>query len=297
MVRPALAAGRALAVLDYFAAHPEQSYTLSELSEALDINLASLLAVLRALTDAGYLARHPQRKTYGLGMSVVALGHAALTRHQVVDRARGELRALAAESGLRYVVSAVAGDSIVILAVEGRGRTPEVWAGMRLPLLPPLGQVFLAWSGAGSGEIRRWLDRTAVGAPLTGHLDTAMAVVRERGWSANRDTAARRALGEALARLADAPRDTGLRARVAELVVSLGDDYEVLSVAADERYRLATLSAPVFDQHGSVALALTATGLPELDGARVRELAGQLADVAGVLGAEIGGRPPVLSAG
>ncbi|MDG4863678.1 helix-turn-helix domain-containing protein, partial [Streptomyces sp. T-3] len=110
MVRPALAAGRALAVLDYFAAHPEQSYSLSELSEALDINLASLLSVLQALVDAGYLVRHPQRKTYGLGMSLVAAGHAALTRHRVVDRARSELRALAAESGAAYVVSAVAGD-------------------------------------------------------------------------------------------------------------------------------------------------------------------------------------------
>ncbi|MER7176560.1 IclR family transcriptional regulator [Streptomyces mesophilus] len=297
MVRPALAAGRALAVLDYFAAHPEQSYTLSELSDALDINLASLLSVLQALTDAGYLARHPQRKTYGLGMSVVAVGHAALTRHRVVDRARGELRSLAAASGAQYVVSAVAGDSIVILAVEGRGRAPDVWAGMRLPLLPPVGQVFLAWSGAGSGEIRRWLDRTSVGAPLTGHLDTAMAVVRERGWSANRDTLARRALGEALAQLADAPRSEELRSLVAELVVSLGDDYELLTVEPGERYRLTTLSAPVFDQHGAVALALTATGLPELDGVRVRELAGQLTAVAGVLGEEIGGRPPVLSAG
>ncbi|MFI6940058.1 IclR family transcriptional regulator [Streptomyces sp. NPDC050418] len=298
MVRPALAAGRALAVLDYFAAHPEQSYTLSELSGALGINAPSLLSVLQALTDAGYLARHPQRKTYGLGMSLVAVGHAALTRHRVVDRARGELRALAAASGAEYVVSAVAGDSIVILAVvEGRGRTPEVWAGQRLPLLPPLGQVFLAWSGNGSGEVRRWLDRTSVGAPLPPHLDTAMAVVRERGWSANLDTPGRRALGEALARLADAPRDAELRARVASLVASLGDDYELLAVADRERYRLATLSVPVFDQHGAVALALTATGLPELDGVGLTRLAGQLTDVAGVLGKEIGGRPPVLSAG
>ncbi len=279
-------------MLDHFAAHPEQSYTLSELSQALDINPASLLSVLQALTDAGYLARHPRRKTYGLGMSAVAVGHAALTRHRVVDRARGELRALAAESGGAYVVSTVAGDSIVILAVEGRGRTPEVWAGQRLPLLPPLGQVFLAWSGNGSGEIRRWLDRTSVGAPLPRHLDTAMAAVRERGWSAHRDTAARRELGEVLARLADAPRDAGLRARVAGLVVSLGEDYELLKVADRERYCLATLSAPVFDQHGTAALALTATGLPELDGARVTALAAQLMDVARVLGAEIGGRPP-----
>ncbi len=284
-------------MLDHFAAHPEQSYTLSELSQALDINVASLLSVLQALTDAGYLARHPRRKTYGLGMSVVAVGHAALTRHRVVDRARSELRVLAAESGAQYVVSAVAGDSIVILAVDGRGRSPEVWAGERLPLLPPLGQVFLAWSGAGSGEIRRWLDRTAVGAPLPHHLDAAMAVVRERGWSANRDTSARTALGEALAALADAPRDARLRERVAESVASLGDDYELLAVAADGRYRLATLSAPVFDQHGSVALALTLTGLPELTGERLMALADQLTGVARVLGTEIGGRPPVLSAG
>ncbi|MFC7307653.1 IclR family transcriptional regulator [Streptomyces monticola] len=295
MVRPALAATRALAVLDHFAAHPERSYSLSELSTALDINAPSLLAVLRSLTDAGYLVRHPGRKTYGLGMSAVAAGHAALTRHRVVDRARHELRALAAESGAAGVISAVAGESIVILGVEGRPTTPEVWAGQRLPLLPPLGQVFLAWSGA--GDIRRWLDRTAAGVPLPAHLDTALAVVRERGWSAHRDTAARTALGATLAQLADTPRDSELRTRVAESVLALGEDYELLEVAPRATYRLATLSAPVFDQYGTVALALTATGLPPLAGARVQELAGRLTAVGRVLSQEIGGRPPVGSPG
>ncbi|RII19422.1 IclR helix-turn-helix domain protein [Streptomyces sp. YIM 130001] len=295
MVRPALAASRALSVLDHFAAHPEQSYSLSELSKALDINLASLLSVLQSLTDAGYLVRHPRRKTYGLGMSLVAAGHAALTRHRVVDRARRELRLLAAESGCAYVVSAVAGDSIVVLAVEGRlsGRTPEVWAGQRLPLLPPLGQVFLAWSGP--GEIRRWLDRIGPGMRLPAHLDTAMSAVRGRGWSANRDTPGRTALGEALVRLSDLPQDARLRRRVADLVTALGDDYEVLRVEPAERYRLTTLSAPVFDQHGNVALALTGTGLPEISGARLLALAGQLITRARSLASEIGGRPPEVN--
>ncbi|MDG4862826.1 hypothetical protein P8605_32280, partial [Streptomyces sp. T-3] len=124
-----------------------------------------------------------------------------------------------------------------------------------------------------------------------------MSVVRRRGWSANRDTPARTALGEALARLADSPRDPRFRGRVAELVASLGEDYELLAVEPGGRYRLATLSAPVFDQHGTVALALTATGLPELGGARLVGLAEQLVAVARVLGEEIGGRPPVGSGG
>src|ERR1039458_5209422 len=72
MTRPALAAARAVEVLNFLASHPGESFTLSELSRHLNLNMASGLSVLKALTDAGYVHRHDSHKTYSLGPALVA---------------------------------------------------------------------------------------------------------------------------------------------------------------------------------------------------------------------------------
>jgi IclR helix-turn-helix domain len=84
MVKPALAATRAAAVLDYLSMRPGRPCTLTEIAGALRVSPASMLAVLAALTDAGYLVRHSAHKTYVVGPAVVALGRAL-----AVVRARG----------------------------------------------------------------------------------------------------------------------------------------------------------------------------------------------------------------
>jgi DNA-binding IclR family transcriptional regulator len=161
MVRPALAATRAIDILNFFAAHPGGTFTLSELSASLDINLASALSVLQSLEDAGYLVRHPRRKTYELGPSLVALGDAALRSNRAVDLARVEMRTLAEEFNTEAIISVAVGDDLVILAVEGRPQlsSADVRVGQRMPLVPPLGQVFFAWSPPDEGS--RWRARHA----------------------------------------------------------------------------------------------------------------------------------------
>ena len=54
--------------------------------------------MLTALTDAGYVLRHPVDKTFTLGPAVIAVGNAAAVRqYEFVDFARGEMQALADE--------------------------------------------------------------------------------------------------------------------------------------------------------------------------------------------------------
>ena len=150
MPRPALAATRAIAVLNFLAAHPRDAFTLSDLASALDINVASTHGLLAALTEAGYVVRHPRLRTYGLGPAVAALGSAALERHTVIDVARDAARDLAAELGLEVAVTAPAGDEIVILsrAGEHQARGIATYVGQRVPLRQPTGSVFMAWRDA-----------------------------------------------------------------------------------------------------------------------------------------------------
>lgn len=294
MSAPALAAGRALAVLSYLTANPQRSFTLSELSAALDINMASLSSVLRAHTDAGYLVRHPRHKTYSLGPAVIAAGNAATVQNPVVDLARPEMRRLAKETGCECVGSAVIGREILIMALEGRParQLPHMALGQRLPLNPPLGEVFMAWSSR--ERIEDWLGHlgTGVDSATRDHLDDALTQVRMRGYSVNLFTDRLLRVSHILTELASAPLRTDLHTQLTEVVASLGSGYELLDTDPDKTYEAALIAAPVFGADGSVVFAITVSGLPGPSGRDIVRTAEQLASVTLHLTRQIGGQVP-----
>ena len=201
MARPAPAVDRAVEILDFLADNPRDAFSLSELARRLDLNKASAHATLNALTDRGYLLRHPTRKDYRLGPRLIAVGEAAREQYPVVEFARDELRRLSEDLGTECVASAPIGDEMVIVDRAGPVRPIglTVAVGYRFPLVPPMGTVFMAWSSP--EEIDEWLRR--VGPDVTeAELDRyrlALAAVRERGYSAGLDADGSRSLAEAQA--------------------------------------------------------------------------------------------------
>jgi DNA-binding IclR family transcriptional regulator len=290
MSRPALSATRAISLLNFLAAHPADAYTMSDLAARLDINVASLHALLSALTDAGYVSRHSRLRTYTLGPSVVALGSAALERHTVIDSARDIARDLSEELNLEVAVTAVAGDDIVFLARAGerRARGMAVHVGQRVPLVPPLGSVFIAW--ADSERVATWLEHSSNSKKSS----AVLAAVRARGYSVALDDNARRGLGDALDRLADMPVDPASRGNVDESVIELGhSEYQVAKLDPRRSYDVAMLAAPVFDAAGTAALALTLLGFePGLDADRVAAYGERLRDAGLVVTKQSLGRIP-----
>src|SRR5207247_4021253 len=144
------------------------------------------------------LVRQPDAKTYGVGPALIALGNAATASSPAVDAALPEMRALSDDLGLDCVASAAIHDEIVILARTG---TPgpfglNIQPGMRLPLVPPLGTVFVAWSD--QKTIDRYLAKVE---PQKGELERyrgAVEAVRDRGYSTGVACGAYRRLVEAL---------------------------------------------------------------------------------------------------
>src|SRR5947209_3272508 len=122
MARRAPAVERSIAVLNFLAAHPGERYTLSEIARHVSLNKATLHALLAALTGGGYLVRDGEKKTYGLGPSLIALGNSALATLPAADFAVPEMKALSDELGLDCVASAAIHDEIVILARAGAQR-------------------------------------------------------------------------------------------------------------------------------------------------------------------------------
>jgi DNA-binding IclR family transcriptional regulator len=294
MSRSSPAVDRVVAVVELLAAHPERRFSLSELCRRLDLNKATAHALLSSLSERSWLLRHPEDKTFTLGPGLVAVAGAAAARQlELVDYARAEMRALADELDVQCVASAVRGDDIVLLAVAGAARplSVNVHAGQRVPLTPPLGTVFIAWSPP--EEIDRWLRRLgppgespAAGGAALARYRQAVDVVRRRGYALSLEADARVLLERALSAGGDRP--------LAEVLDELGrQDYLLLELEPAHSYRLSLMAAPVFGPEGTVVLALSLFDLPaEIDADRVPALAERLVGAANTVTKAIGGRVP-----
>ncbi len=276
-----------MSVLNFLASHPTDSFTLSDLAERLDINLASMHSLLNVLAESGYVIRHSRLRTYTLGPSVVALGTAALEGHPAIDTARDAARDLAERTGLETAVTAVAGDQIIHLARSGEP-TPHgasALVGQRIPLVPPLGTVFLAW-----GDARSWLGQ----ARQRRNLERVLHDVRQKGYAVALDGPDRRGLEAALHDMADHPADPSRCESVTALLSSLATSaYHPLTIAPRTRYDVSMISAPVFGEDAAVVMALTLVGFAAgLRGHEVTAYGEMLRDAALVVTKRTRGRVP-----
>lgn len=284
MPRRAPAVERSVAVLNHLAAHPGEKLTLSEIAREVGLNKATLHAILSALTDAGYLVRDPARKSYGLGPALIAVGNAASSSEPAVDYAVSEMQALTDELGLDCVASAPIHDEIVILARSGTPRPFGVYVlpGQRLPLTPPIGTVFVAWSA--QEEIDHWLGRLGEGAKpdaLKRHRSSVDAV-RERGFSVGLEGGGR------------SGRTEGRPLTLEEGVRSVrSEEYALVELQPGESYRVNHIGAPVFGPDGVVVIALFIIGFPgRISGAEVARIADRLTAATERITKGIHGRSP-----
>jgi DNA-binding IclR family transcriptional regulator len=287
LARPSPGVARVVSVLDFLAAHPEDAYTLSELCRQVDVNKATAHALLGELTDAGYLVRDPVDKTYALGPRLLAVGMAAgRSERTTLNRARPHMRRLATDLDVRCVASTLRGDDIVILDVAGRDRPfrTSLQPGHRVPCVPPIGTVFLAW--ASERDVERWLARAGdLPAGTSALYVSALVAARRRGCAFALDGEARARLERAIADaspLQDAVDELG---REAYLVV---DDLDPAGGHA-----LSHVATPVFGPDGRVVLALTVYDLPApLSATEIEELTTRVRAAADAVTEAVGGTPP-----
>jgi DNA-binding IclR family transcriptional regulator len=290
MSRRAPAVERTVAVLNYLASHPGERFSLSEIARDLGLSKATLHAILGALTETGYLVRDPAQKTYALGPTLVALGNAAVASFPAVDCALPEMQSLTDELGLDCVASAAIGDEIVVLARTGALRPfgVNVQPGQRLPLVPPLGTVFVAW--ARPERVDRYLSAlgpTVPAARRARHRE-AIAAVRERGFSVGVEAGApppRPARGDRRRRHAPT-----LEEAIRGLPI---EEYALIRLEPGAAYRVNHIGAPVFGPDGEVALGLFLIGFVGAQPAeRILEDAARLRAACAQVTKAIQGREP-----
>ncbi|KFG88328.1 Transcriptional regulator [Sphingobium herbicidovorans NBRC 16415] len=257
MARPALAASRAIDILNFMAASPLRGYSLTELVRHLDLNPASCHALLGAMTRDGYLVRAQRGRTYRLGPALIAIGHAALQCHPVVAAARDQIARMSAELDLDSLLTARLDDRLIALASEGPGRMPGLRIGQRVPLIPPLGTPFLAW--ADKQEVDNWLGRAA-GSIEPDRLRQSLAMVRQRGYAVTRRSPQQGAASLAVLGMAEEPLADDRQQRAAELIGQMGEDYLMIEAQADRVHQVDLISAPIFGPDGAVLCTLSLFG-------------------------------------
>lgn len=186
------------------------------------------------------------------------------------EAARGELEQLARSLGVQASALAAAGGDLVVVAATGAPGTPVYPPpGERVPLIPPLGELHVAWQD--EATIEAWLGRVRPAEEATkAAYRRRLEIARERGWAMAMAMAGARTEGEFHADLRDySSADlTPARARQIEAnIAEVGHQYEPVDLVPGRTYDVQSIVAPVFGPDGEVQLVLRICHLPSGAGA------------------------------
>jgi DNA-binding IclR family transcriptional regulator len=243
--------------------------SLSEIARRVDVHPSTCQPLLLGLCAEGLVVRNDATATYRLGPGLIDLGEAARDAVGHIEAVHTEIKELRQQFGATAMAGVTDGVSIVVVAVDAvedpYGQT--ITAGTRLRLRAPIGPVYVAWSG--DGPIDAWLD--GADPPLPKHRRAALirelAEVRARGWSATLRGS----------RSAD---DAATREFTP-------DDFDA------ERLPVIGLSAPIWDQRGSMLCSLALAALPlEVGGREVRVMGDAVVHAADRITRQLGGHRP-----
>ena len=283
---------RVVAVLDFLARHPHDTFGLSELARRLTLSKPTCLGILTTLTDAGYLIRDSVDRTYRLGPALIALGHTAQESLRVSPAAREELRRLSATFDTTAALSAVVDDRITVLdVVSPTGNDAGVGAGQSYPFAPPVGLMFVLWD---DDALRDWLSRAPT-IPLrtdTQRLDRVIAECRTAGYLVERLTPGGRRLYALMAGMSSTLPDE-LRALLGELISDIGERVYLRSEAeARQRHDISVISAPVYDHHRRQIMVVSLQIGRAMTDSEIARHAKGLTATADALTAGLGGSKP-----
>jgi flavin reductase (DIM6/NTAB) family NADH-FMN oxidoreductase RutF len=208
---------------------------------------------------------------------------------RLAEQAREDIEALAQELEVGCSIVAAAGaDSIyVAVADHSAGQRGSNRLGVRAPLTPPLGAVFVGSSNA--IDEHTWLSRLAKCSPETREQAIEqLKRVRERGWSISLMGAPAQELEEALDLYSCPDRTPEQERRFLATALSMFAMHEPAVMEAAHRYQVLHLTVPVKHRNGDTLLALRLSELPaDLTGTQVQHFVRKLQNVAAKIESQI----------
>jgi len=279
MRRPALSAARGIEVIDFLGSFPEGAFTLSQIARAIGVNVASCHAVLSELTERGYLSRSESGKTYSLGPALVAIGHAALRNQPLIARAEAAAEVLAREHKLPVSLTRAVNEEVIgIYATPGPKGMPNALPGFRLPLVPPVGAAFLAWSS--DEAIDEWIGRRPdqPDAAREAGWRKALETIRERGFEVLLHSPESGHFPQVLSELASGQTLRDYKRQIFEFYGTTDQALHQPEVIDPEAlYEVTLIAAPIFSNRGDAIYSLNFGPIPDkITGGQILVLADSL---------------------
>ncbi|CAN5583464.1 helix-turn-helix domain-containing protein [soil metagenome] len=273
----------------------ETGATMTEIAKHLDINQASCVHMLAALTTAGFLFREPSDRRYHLGPALVLPGRVAASRYPELATARTEMEALSRAFGRPCFAFSREGDHARLMHYtwDQGGPTPGIRLGDTVPMVPPLGAMFFAWEGA--TEITRWLalDRTMDRA-RSDRYRKQLVVLRRRGYVVEAQPSPRSTSQDDLSRTFDDRPSPQRDGELYRLLVDHGENEHVLTdIDPATDYLIHAIGAPIFDRNEAVDMSFTMIGFFEpISGKEIQRIAAAVRAAADRTTTALGGVMP-----
>ncbi len=261
-----------LDVVELLAGPGNERLRFSDVVRRLALTQATTHAILTTLCARGWASRDPVDKTFSLGPALAAVAAQLDTARPLAHTARTAALQLADELGYATSVVERVGDSLVITAFEDAGQQSGGAPGDRIRYAPPFGVAFAAWDT--EDQQHAWIQRgAATNSALARRLEEVLTRTRERGFDVDCTTPA---LTRAAHVVGTLPSD-GLPAHVREITDQLLAEFTTIGFLSDESddyaprqaHPVATIAAPVFDQHGGVAMIVAVHPLQDLTRKRI----------------------------
>ena len=249
--------GRAARILGILAQRSPDRLTLTEIARAAGIHKATCATLLTTMVECGFLSRDSDLR-YLLGPATLAPARGYLQGFPALVGGRRPMVDFIAATGLSCAMIGRDGDELIVLEMLGNEEPPHLYMrqGSRLPLEPPLGNAFKAWSPA--DEQYDWLKRTSSifgGKPAD--YAAALERVRRQGYSLGGEFDLSVELASALTRAQQEGRDSSVLQAAISSSVGSGRQLEP---TASSTALINTIIVPVFDRSGRVTATLDAYG-------------------------------------
>ncbi|CAM3277807.1 transcriptional regulator [Mycobacterium intermedium] len=265
---------RVVDVVELLSRSGERKWRFSDIARELGLNQATAHAILKTLTDRGWITRDPATKVFALGPALALIAAQLDHARPTALVGREAARRLVATTEMPASVVERAGEDLVLTAFE-RPADSVVVAPIheRIPYTPPFGVAFAAWDNEESQQA--WVQCGAADdATLAQRLRDVLAETRARGYDIDWLTPALAQAAQVLGTLSAVP--TGVRPIIDRLRVEFTAAGIDPDAATHDHAPIATISAPVLDRDRQIQFALAVHPLRPMSAAEIQATAAAL---------------------
>jgi len=248
--------GRVLDVVELLSHRGNSEIRFSDVVRELDLSQGTAHAILKTLSDRGWVTRDPATKAFTLGPALTLVASGLEADRPLAHIARTAIRRLADTTAMPASVVERAGDDLVITAFESPAELPTVvQPNERIPYAPPFGIAFAAWDS--TDEQHAWIRRGATDdAGLRQRLRAVLTRTRERGYDVDWMTPALSQAAKTIGTLSGEVIPPNLRSVIDKLRVEFASANSMPDDSTRGAHPVATISAPVLGADDRIVLVL-----------------------------------------